>query len=369
MTEKKIVAHSVKSILEHPIIVSALNRNSDILQHVSEVQNWWGYDLLNRKPSPAYDEYGIFQGTNLDLACFLYSLTDRGAVINIPEYTSHSKTKIREDQQLLSKYNRHGRLIGVGANKNFFSFNISIIDENVIGEDKVGDFRTFSLTDKSGNWYDGWKRIEFTPTLKENKFLTENKLWSGNTIHFKNFIHPNRWTSVFGQYYLITRIVMGRLEDEAAFLNQEVKRLQAAGINFPPGSGPQSFETTYGKSVQQKFTAFEMDIFIPDVSITGTYTSLPETQTALVEAYRKRKEMTYKILPKLRFMTRASEFAHFQNPDRFPAWIKNVSWENNFKLPKGRTLYQRLKLFQDKVGQQSISLIKRVYEKSATVAA
>jgi hypothetical protein len=69
-------------------------------------------------------------------------------------------------------------------------------------------------------------------------------------------------------------------------------------------------------------------------------------------------------------MTRASEFAHAQNPDRFPAWMKNVAWEDGFKIPpRGRTLYNRLKLFQDKVGEHSVSLLKRSFEKSATVGA
>jgi len=370
MTQPKSVSLSLTKLLESPIVKMILDRSHDIEQVVEIVSGWWGYDLMSRKPSSAYDEYGIFKGTDLDLACFMYALKGRGAVINLPEYESHTKAKIKENQQLTSKYNRHGKLINVGAHKDFFSFNISIIDENVVGEDKVGDFRTFSLTDKLGNWYDGWKRIEFVPTIKENRFLTENKLWTGNSVVFRNFVHPNRWTSVFGQHYIITKLLLDRLDDECKFLATEYKRVLEAGICFPENEGPTAGAYEYGESVQKKFPAFEMKVFIPEAKFQGDYQFIDETQEAMVATYNKRKRLLYGAMPALRFMTRASEFAHFKAPDRFPAWMKNVKWEDGFKIPpRGRTQYQRLKLFQDKVGEHSISLLKRTYEKSATVAA
>lgn len=370
MTQAKIVATSLKTLLENDIVKAVLDRSQDINDGaISTVQSWWGYDLLSRKPNPAYDTYGVFKGTDLDLACFLYELSGRGAVINIPVYKSHTKSKKRLDQQLTSKFDRHGIITGVNANQYFFSFNVNIIDQNVIGEDKVGDFRTFSLTDKHGEWYDGWNEINFVPTLKENKFISENQLWSGHKIVFKNFIHPNRWTSFFGHHYVITKLLIERLQDEASFLNMEIKRLLAAGIKYPEGEGPKSYESEYGKSKQQKFPAFECKIYIPETHIYGDYEFVDMTQEALVKAYNTSKSYTYSIIPKLRFMTRASEYAHYKNPDRMPAWIQNVNWESGFKIPpRGRTQWDRLKLFQPKVGEHSVSILKRSFEKSATVA-
>ena len=371
MTQAKVIANSLTTLLENEVVKVILDRSTDVNKSVIDtVKSWWGYDLFNRKPSSAYDMYGTFKGTNLDLACFLYELSGRGAVINIPEYKSHTRSKKRTDQKLSSKFNRNGLVTGVSANKNFFSFNINIIDQNVIGEDKVGDYRTFSLTDKYGDWYEGWKKIEFIPTLKENRFITENKLWSGNKIIFKNFIHPNRWTSFFGHHYVITKLLMERLADESVFLNTEVKRLLAAGIKFPKNEGPSSFSSEYGKSKQQKFPAFECKIYIPDTQISGDYNFIEETQEELVKTYNTRKYYIYTLIPTLRFMTRASEYAHYKNPDRMPAWIKNTTWEPGFKIPpRGRAQWDRLKLFQPKVGEHSISIIKRSFEKSATVGA
>lgn len=368
MTAPKHIAKSLTTILENPLVLSILNRSSDIKPVCDEVVSWWNYDLFKRKPSAAYDEYGLFQGTDLDLACFMYALSGRGAVINIPTYKAQTQSKMRTDQVLKSKDNRHGELLSVGANKFFFSFNINILDLNVIGEDKVGDFRTFSLTGKDGEWSDAWQTIQFEPTLKENRFITENKLWSGNTIVFKNFIHPNRWTSFFGHHYVITKMLEDRLTDQAAFLNREMKKIKSAGVSFPEGTGPSSYSYDYGDGVQKKFVAFEAVVYAPDSCIVGEYEKYTTDQAGLVAAYEDRKELM-KVISKLRFMTRASEYAHYINPDRMPAWLKNVKWENDFVLPGGRTKWQRLKLFQPAVGKHSVSILKRTYTKSARVAA
>lgn len=366
MTLPKYVAESLK-ILPNPNVIAILDRSSNIDPVIETVTGWWGYDLFTRKPSPAYDEYGIFQGTDLDLACFLYSLSGRGAVINIPYYKGHSRKKQRTDQKLTSAANRNGELIGVQANKDFFSFSIKIIDQNVIGEEKVGDYRTFSLTDKTGQWYDGWRKIEFVPTLKENRFITENKLWSGHQITFKNFIHPNRWTSFFGHHFVISKMLMERLGDESAYLNSQVKAMLAKGIEFPRGDGPSTHDYDYGKSKQEKFNAFECMIYIPETKIIGDYPEVEFNQTNLIDCYNKRKQYVYGVIPALRFMTRASEYAHYMNPERFPAWIKNVKWESDFVIPGKRKKWDRLKLFQDAVGEFSVSILKRRYQKSATV--
>jgi hypothetical protein len=369
MTEPKKIARSLVKILDNEVVQMILDRGSIIDPAIERVVGYWGYDLFERKPRPAYDEYGIFQGTDLDLACFMYELAGRGAIINIPEYKSHTQSKQKSNQVLKSKYNRNGVLLGVGANKDFFSFNINMIDNNVISEDKVGDYRTFSLTDKTGAWYEGWKEIQFEPTLKENRFITENALWTGHKIIFNNFIHPNRWISFFGHHYIISKLMIERLEDEMGFLNTEIRRLQADGIKFPKGQGPKKYTyESYGKTERKKFTAFQVKIYMPASQIQGDYEFIPSTQEALVNAYNKVKEYR-KAISKLRFMTRASEFAHYNNPDRFPAWIKNANWEADFVEPGKRTKWQRLKIVQPKVGERSVSLLKRTFEKSATVSA
>jgi len=368
MTAPKKISKRIKELLKNPLVLETLNRGSNISPIAEEVCNYWSYDLLSRKPSPAYDDYGLFQGTDLDLAVFLYSMAERGAIINIPRYKAMRQAKVREDQTLTSKANRNGQLIGVQANKDFFTFSINVIDQNVIGEDKVGDFRTFSMTDLDGSFYPGWDTIQFVPTAKENRFITENRLWTGNRIVFRNMIHPNRWTSYFGHHYIISKMMMERLTEESKFLNAEVKRIQAAGIKFPKGGGPGSYPASYGDSKSIKVTSFQSEVFIPKAKYVGEYPESETSQRGLVDAYQTRKKYQ-KWLKQLRFMTRATEYAHSQAPNNLPSWIKGVEWEDDFKIPGKKIKWQRLPLFQDEVGEHSISLLRRWYEKSAKVAA
>ena len=368
MTQPKQVAKTLTNLLIHPVTMDILNRTSDITQSMNETLSWWDYNLMTRRPSPAYDEDGVFQGTDLDMACFLYALAERDAIINLPIYKSMAKTKTRTDEVLTSKLDRHGKLIGVGANKYFFSFNIKIIDQNVIGQDYVGAPRTFSLTDYTGDWHKGWQELQFVPTARENNFISENQLLSGHKICFKNFAHPNRWTSFFGVNYAITKLMIGRIEDEAKYYNEVIKRMKEEGITFPSSEGPESHENVYGESKQMKFKAFEAEIFIPECEIFGEYPKIVSSREALVRIYVKRK-MLNSAISKLRFMTRATEYSHFKKQDALPSWLKNVSWEDGFIKPGGRTKWKRMKLFQPSVGVQSISILKREYEKAQTVNA
>ncbi len=370
MTQPKYVAQSLMTLLINPMVLDALDRSKNIEPTAQGAIDFWNYDLFARKPSPAYNDYGVFKGTDLDLACFLYALVGRNAVINIPRYKSATVRTERADQKLSSASNRHGRLMGVKANKDFWKFNISMIDENVIKEDDVGDWRTFSLTDYDGSWYHGWDKIEFVPTLNENKFITESKLWSGHTIYFTNFIHPNRWTSFFGHHYVISKLVVDRLAEEIKNLNAQMKAMKAAGIEFPEGEGPAAYDGySYGDAKSVKFESFQAKIYIPEMGLTGEWPVYEQNQEKLVEIYQKRKRLA-NLKDALMFMTRATEYAHYKNPERMPHWIQNVDWEDGFReSSRSRTDWQRLKLFQPEVGKHAVSILKRTYEKSARVSA
>jgi hypothetical protein len=167
---------------------------------------------------------------------------------------------------------------------------------------------------------------------------------------------------------VISKLLINRLVDEAKHLNIEVKRLQAHGYKFPGGAGPASHSYEYGDKKQEKFTAFECKIHMPASHVTGEFTAVEDSQQAMIDAFNLRKEYN-KVLGKLRFMTRASEYAHYKNPGRMPMWIKNVKWESGFREPGKRTDWDRIKLFQPKVGEHSVSILKRTYQKSATVSA
>jgi len=368
MTEKKHVAQTLMNVNIHPVTLDVMDRGiEDLLPAITEVQGWWGYDLFNRKPGPAYyDETGALQLTNLDMVCFLWELSKRDAIITIPEYKSRRAGKTRTDQRVISDKNRNGAITSLQSNQNFFSFSVKIKDMNIIGEDSVGDFRTFMLTDLDGSWYDGWKTIQFSPTMKENRWLYENKLFTGNTIYFKNFIAPTRWTSFFGHHYFITKLMIERLEEESIFCRSAYKVMLKEGIKFPDEKGPATY--SYGektKGIKKIFNAFEAKL--QHSPFTGDYKIPKSNQKNMIELYNRQK-MYAKILNGLRFMTRASEFAHYDSPENFPSWVKNTKWESDYSEKGKRIKWERLVLFQPGVGETAWSILKRTYEKSTEVA-
>jgi len=367
MTRPKQVAKTLREILETEAMQTIIDRTANIDPTIDEVSSWWGYDLYSRRPGPAYRD-GVFVGTDLDLACFMYALAERGAVINLPYYTGLRQKSTKENQRITSARNRHGNIIGLTSNKDVFSFSVRIFDSNVINTDSVGDYRNFSLTNLEGEWYSGWSTIQFMPTAKENNFLHENDLWSGSRVIFKNFVHPNRWTSYFGQYYFITKALINRLDEEAKYLNTQIKRMLDEGLQFPIHAKPTEWPKTEkeaGKSIKVK--AFQTEIDYPDDE--SEYPTYESTVENLVELSQKRKKLVYNTIPKLRFATRATELAYFKHgQNRMPSWLKDVKWEQGYKLPRKRITWDRLVLFQPKVGSQAVAIRKREYEKSETVS-
>jgi hypothetical protein len=366
LTAKKHVATTLKTILDHPMVEAIRDRSAYIRPIINDVLSWWNYDLYKRKPGPAYYENGVFHTTDLDLACFLYALLDRRAVINLPFYKSQTPTVLKEDEKVISKDNRHGEIIGVEANQNFFSFSVKVKDLNVVGEEEVGKPRNFMIVGYDGNWSPSWRTIDFVPTMKENRFVTENELWSGNQIYFDNFVAPNRWISLFGHHYAITKMLIDRLKEEASFYRREQKRLLDAGIEFPEGVGPVPYTPgTKIPGVKKKLRAVEFQIQYPEFK--DEYKPVGDTQHGLLQAYTHQKNLG-NAARRLNFAVRATELAHDRSPDRLPAWLKNVKWESGYQIPGKKNKWDRMVLFQPAPGKTGFAILKREFEKTQEVA-
>ena len=366
----KEISNRFIGLMEDENVKLILDKTSNIKPVIDKVSAWWSYDLFNRKPGPAYMEDGTFVGTDLDMACFLYELCQRGAAINIPEYKSFRQTKVKEGQMLTSKENRHGILKALISNKETWVFSARIEDQNVMTSEGTGESRTFSFTNFKGDWYDGWKELQFISNAKENEWLKENKILTKNKIVFSEFIHPNRWTSFFGVKYFITKLLIERMTEEAKHYNKEHQRMWDEGIRYPiSGSDttaitPKSFPTS-DKGKQISVDAFEVELDVP-----GNDTKFPvyeSTAENLQWLYRERVKFIYILGPKLRFMTRATEYAHYNKPDAFPGWIKGAKWDRGYKQKGKRKLWDRLIICQPINFEIGVALRKRQWSKSTRV--
>lgn len=321
------------------------DRSAGINDVIQTLRDYWRYDLYTRHPGPAYFEDGQLVMTDLDLACFMSALAERHAVINLPTYKRRRAKTVREGEHVVSATNRHGQIVGLVANQESFAFGVLINDANVMtagggGADGIGAYRNFLLTNLDGKFWEGWDRIEFLPTAKENDFLTDRKLWTGHTLYFQNFVHPNRWISLYGSYYFLTKALIQRLEEESTFLRTERKRLTALGYGgngHGEAAAPATKKTTLKEeSVPTKITAFQAEV---DVPMSGAF--MPQDNLANVSRLLKQYA---DALSALRFAARASElaFAKYHGEDRRPGWLKTAAWEDGYVQPGKRIKWRRL---------------------------
>lgn len=380
----KLVASSLTSVLSDRTMQNILDRHQPVGELAEKMVEDWSLDLYTRKPGPAVNEHGEFQGTDLDLATFMTALSLRKAVIQIPNYGKmRAATKTEGVRHIQGT--RNGNIMSMTSNKQVFSFGVKINDQSLVirdpetGVETQGMPRNFSLMDVTGEWHEGWHTIQFSPSAKENDFLSNNNLWTGSQIVFKNFIHPNRWMSFFGNPYFKAKAMVARLDEESKFLRTEIERLKSLGITFPSSGTSKRVEwpksEVVGETKPLKVSTMEVQLDLPER--TGDYVTLPETQEALVEADKQYRYWVYNLGPTLRFATRCVEYAMFKHgfrneektEEKMPGWISGATWERDYKLPKGRTKWNRLILFQPAVGERGVAIRYRIHEKTEQVAA
>lgn len=344
-------AQSVKDViaLKDEYSHAIMDRNYPITEEfvgavmAQSVMSWKG-----RNPASALDESGNFQGTDLDLLSFLVPVVDRGAVIEIPRYRNRRQVVVREGERKIGS-SQFGRLTGLISHRDVHSFSVRIYDNTIVaqdsetGKEEIGAHRNYMIVDCDGHWYHGWDRICWNPSAEENRFLAEKGLWTGNTVYFHYYVYPSRWQSVFSAQHLINKMLVARLDDEAAFYRQEMKRLEALGYTLPEGEQPIVYK---GKTRPIQVQALKMELDLPEFS--GTYAIPPENQEGLVAAYRLQKYLTYTLKPLVQFGVRADEAAYFQfGNGRVANWMRGRTWRPGYKLPGGRTEWNLMTLSSD----------------------
>lgn len=374
-----------------------LDRSQDCSDLIPEVLDHWTYDLYKRKPRIGMtDERCIGtngQGhvtnctcpktTDLDLACFMSALAQRKAVINIPTYEGRRPKTRNSTEHVVSPFDRHGQVLGLFANKYVFSFSVRILDMNVLKHggngDRLGAPRTFMLVDIDGQWHNGWRSIEFWPSAKENDWLTDKKIWPSSKIEFSCFVHPNRWTSFYGQHYLMTKILIARLEEENQWRRQEQRKLLAAGVRFPvvervgdsgivttsDSADVEQVEVQRDSGKRETVKAFECQV---DAPFVNQYFHVPHTSIGLYKNALAIQETSFRILPQLRFATRTVEYA-FTESYRYllmNPFGKN-QWQVGFKSKGKRTQWNRLVVYGEK--DKTFALRTRFFDKVERVRA
>ncbi len=313
------IAGSVKDVitLRNPYAQDIVDRGTGLTEEIYQailaqsIFSWEG-----RNPAPALDLDGNFQGTDLDLLSFLVPMAEYRAVIEIPHYRNRRKVVRKANERKIGT-NQFGPINALISNQKVFSFSVRIIDNTIVrlsattGRETLGAWRNYMIVDCDGHWYDGWDRIVFNPIAEENSFLSEKGLWTGNAVYFTNYVHPNRWQSVFGAPHLLQKILIERLDDEAHFYREEMKRLEAMGIHMPSGDR-EAYVPAVSEGATEKIEVATMEMSVVTNALHGAYPSVANTQQGLIQAYNRQKKLTYSEKPRVQFVTRANEAAYFQ---------------------------------------------------------
>jgi len=350
-----------------------LDRTSDVRAVCDRIAATWRYDLTTRKVGGAYeDDDGVFR-TDLDLACYMAAIAEHRGTIVLPEYRTRRAATKTAGEVIISKDNRHGRVIGLTSNADVFSFNVLIEDANVMTADSVGKPRNFMLQDLDGTWHDGWKVIRVMPSTPEEKRLFEG---TNGQVSFKYFVHPNRWTSFYGRAYLLAKVAEKRLEDQDRFLKSEAARIRDS-LSIAPTAWAKT--TKVGDETSIKVEAFNAEV--DGAEFTGNYSEY-STDTAGLAAIANLRHRVGELLRQLRFHIRATEFAFYSQSfkpavgcgaTRYlvsggvnleqPSWAKG-GWTCGYKESvKARNHWAR------KACESGLSLRFRVWEKTEKVAA
>jgi hypothetical protein len=350
-----------------------LDRTSDVRAVCDRIAATWRYDLATRKVGGAYeDDDGVYR-TDLDLACYMAAIAEHRGTIVLPEYRTRRAAMKREGEVIISKDNRHGRVIGLTSNADVFSFNVLIEDANVMTADSVGKPRNFMLQDLDGTWHDGWKVIRVMPSTPEEKRLFEG---TNGQVSFKYFVHPNRWTSFYGRAYLLAKVAEKRLEDQDRFLKAESKRIKDA-LGIVPEPWPKT--TKVGSEESIKVEAFNAEV--DGMFYLGSYTEYSTDAAGLGQVSDLRHRVG-ELLRTLRFHIRATEFAFYSQSFKpavgcgatsylvsggvnleQPSWAKG-GWTCGYKeSAKARNHWARREC------EAGLSIRFRVWEKTEKVAA
>lgn len=304
--ENKDVADSIANIPKGRLTKTILDRSKNIDLVINSIIGLWRTTVRER--STRYT----------DLATLLFALAEGECVVNIPEY-DRIVTKSETTDTIISTTNRHGKLLSIGSNKKFFSFYITMIDVNVISDDKIGAYRRFSLTDYAGNWRPGFSELQIIkPTGDWDNQLQD--LFNSGLKTFKYFVRPQRSQSLFGRSYILTKALIARIQDEIKYINGAIDK------TITPKDD--TIVDTVLKEETDSLSAeyFTVDLLMPD--FIGSYPKVDDQK----HLRKYLQYLQYNALPFLQFITRTVEFAYSKyGKGHIPEWVKGTEWSQDSK--------------------------------------
>lgn len=345
------IAKTVEGIatLENPLANTIMNRESSLTSKLAEqIMSLTQLSYHGRKPKPARDKKGHIRKTNLDLLSLLADLYKRLARVELSEYENVLPWQAYAGEQHVGGTRRYGRITGLVSHSKHLSFSLQMDDQSVLksvdGDPTIGANRTYMIADYTGAWSKGWHGFTWDMTSQERAYLERRNLLVDGNVDYEDYVHQNRRQSVMGAPYLMLKLLHQRIEDEIAFFERELKRLERLGFECPVDLVSEiRFKLAQGASQSVEVPTFTMRL--DGLSYTGQYTPVSTDELGYRLAHRTIRFLVRELRPIVQFMMRADEVTFYRfglEQDFVSNWIKGPVWEHSGQqtasIPLGETL-------------------------------
>lgn len=331
-------AHSIAAVasLRHPLAASIMNRESALTRKfIDQVMVQSQFSWHGRRPKPSVFA-GSTRKTNLDLLSVLMELYKRQAHVELTAYDNQLPWQAYAGEQHVGGTRRYGPVVGLVSHRDQLSFSLQINDLSVIrtdGEPTAGSTRSYMIADYHGKWHAGWHGLSWQMSEQELAYFERRKLLTPDGVDFEDYIHQNRRQSVYGAPYLMLKVLWQRIEDEIAFFEAELKRLERADVECPSDlKSPERYLIASGNSTSISVPVFHVKVDGPEFS--GEYVPVSTDTLGYRLAHRSLRFLKHELRPIVQFMVRADEVAFYRfalKQDFMAHWVRGTSWQMDRK--------------------------------------
>ena len=317
----------------NPLVKKIMDRSQQLdrafaLQTIGQTQFTWH----GRRPKPSATANGCTRKTNLDLLSWLVELHKRSAEIALLDYDNQLPWKARTGEQRIGNQKPHGQIIDLISHQKHLSFSVLIKDMSILksgaGEPSLGADRTYMIADHCGNWSPGWHGFDWDKTDDELSYLNRRSLLVDGKVQFSDYLHQNRRQSIYGAPYLLLKLLWQRIEDEIAFYESELKRLEKLGVVPYVEPAKVTHEClAVGDSRSAEVPVFTMQVNGPP--FVGEYTAVSADAVGYHLAKQSLRFLKYKLRPMVQFVVRADEVAFYRfglEQGFVSSWVKGTDW-------------------------------------------
>ncbi len=295
---------------------------------ISQTQFTWH----GRRPKPSATANGLIRKTNLDLLSWLVELYKRSAQITLNDYQNQLPWKAIAGEQRIGNQKPHGQIVDLISNQKHLSFSVRIKDMSILksgaGEPTLGAERTYMIADHAGNWSPGWHGFDWDKTEDELSYLNRRSLLVDGKVQFDDYLHQNRRQSIYGAPYLLLKLLWQRIEDEIAFYEAELNRLQQLGVvPYAEPAKPTHACLAVGDSRSALVPVFTMQV--TGSKFVGEYAAVSADAVGYQVAKLSLRFLKHTLRPMVQFVVRADEVAFYRfglEQGFVSSWIKGAHW-------------------------------------------